>query len=67
MSPVPDTRKGSRRASSQFTVVCHPDLLEAAQAKADAEDVKLSEAVRDLLAGWAGYDGPKVVGRSDRV
>lgn len=63
---TPTDRSKSRRASSQFTVVCHPDLLQAARQKCEEEDVALSEVVRDHLANWAGFDGPKVVGRSDR-
>jgi hypothetical protein len=66
MTP-PKDRSGSRRASSQFTVVCHEDLLKAARAKCEEEGVVLSEVVRDYLATWAKYDGPKVVGRQDRV
>jgi hypothetical protein len=62
-----DARKGSRRASSQFTVVCSPDLLEAAREKCEEEGVALSEVVRDHLATWTGFKGPKVTGRSDRV
>jgi hypothetical protein len=62
-----DTRKGSRRKSSQFTVVCSPDLLEEARNKCEQEGVALSEVVRDLLAKWANFKGPKVVGRQDRV
>ena len=66
MTPPKDERKGSRRASSQFTVVCSPDLLDAARQKAQEEGTTLSEVVRDHLADWTGFDGPKVTGRSDR-
>lgn len=60
---TPKDRSKSRRQSSQFTVVCHPDLLKAARKKCEEESLVLSEVVRDQLATWAGFTGPKVVGR----
>lgn len=68
MTP-PKDRSGSRRSedSATFSVVCHKNLIEAARKKAKTDKVVLSEVIRDFMAEWAGYEGPKVAGRRDRV